>query len=183
MPALAAASALLLTLTACVPPADVVVPVEPSHAQPVFASDEEALAAAVEVFEEYAEVVGSISQDGGQDADRVSGLVTDDLYQLEIAGFEEIKQLGIRLIGSVKYFPLQLQQHWVDDTGVANVIVYFCADTTGYQVVQGDSEPYRPEAVPDAYLVEVVFVGASSGSPQLLVKEVGDWQSPIGCSV
>lgn len=170
-----------LLLPGCVPPADVVVPVETADAQPVFASDEEALAAAVEAFRSYSEATARVSQQGGEEPEIVKPFVTDELFQRELEAFDELRRLDIRLIGSVDYSPHTLQQQWIEDDGRAHVIAYFCADSTGYQVVKAGSQPYRPESVPEAYVVEVGFVSEVSGSSKLLVEEVGEWKSPDGC--
>lgn len=175
MPALAAASALLLTLTACVPPADVVVPVEPSHAQPVFASDEEALAAAVEVFEEYQEVVYNTDDLGVPDFDELSELVTDEWLEVERQGFENNAQSGLRLEGVATQTNRLLQQWWEDPPGVANVIVYFCEDQSSVRVVSESGQDVTPVSREDIVPIEVYFVGISTGSKTLRIAEVGPW--------
>ena len=70
--ALAAAGALALVLTGCVgSPAPTPSPT-PTEAAPIFASDEEALAAAVKAYELYTRSVASqVTDDGGVEPERV----------------------------------------------------------------------------------------------------------------
>lgn len=168
-------------LTGCVSPEPVVTPVETTGAQPIFASDEEALAAAVEAYEGYSTMIAEISNNGGEEADQISEFVSKDLLELELAGFAEFRELGIRLIGSVRYFSPKLQQHWQDENDQAHVIAYFCADASSYSVVKGTGEPYRPDSVPHSYVVEVRFGSHAPKSSRLVVEEVGEWSDPTGC--
>ena len=73
---LALASALVLT--GCTAPPPHTVAVSSPTATPVFASDEEALAAAVEAYEKYLAVSDQIAQEGGAGADSFADVVTDE---------------------------------------------------------------------------------------------------------
>ncbi len=78
--ALAAVGALALVLTGCVgSPAPTQSPT-PTEAAPIFASDEEALAAAVEAYEALSQQRRTkITDDGGAEPERIDPFVTDRL--------------------------------------------------------------------------------------------------------
>lgn len=182
MPALAAASALLLTLTACVPPADVVVPVEPSHAQPVFASDEEALAAAVEVYVEYERVTNEIGQAPTDDFDAMRGLTTEEWFEAEVESLTELFESGRRFSGSSVVKDSSLQQWWEDPIGVANVIVYLCVDITHARLLDSDGLDITPEDRVELVPLEVLLVSDESSSTKLVIAKVSPWVGSGLCS-
>ena len=88
-----------LSVSACAPPA----PAEPPKASPsstaLFASDEEALAAAEEAYREYQHVSDAIYIDGGADPERLLEIATQAKYEYEKSGYDKIRALGYHSTG------------------------------------------------------------------------------------
>src|SRR4051812_14875779 len=76
-----------LALAGCVPSEPPVTSPPTSDAQPVFASDEEALAAAEEAYGAYIAMVDEILRNGGDDGDRLAPLVSPELLAQQEEGF------------------------------------------------------------------------------------------------
>lgn len=141
-------AALLLTalvLTGCTTPTPMpTAPPEPSIV-PVFASDEEALAAAEEAYGRFLATSDEIIRDGGAHPERLAPLVSSALYERELAGFSVLTERGIRGTGSTT-FVLRLQSF---DT--SHVTVYACndysntdmVDESGASVLQADRETLK----------------------------------------
>lgn len=114
-----------LLLSGCVPdPAPT--PVEPKPSSvPVFASEEEALVAAVEAYEAYLAVSDQIAADGGANPERLESLVTPEWYEKELEGFEAIRQAGLFQRGATASRNAELQS--IEDDEVR---INVCVDTS-----------------------------------------------------
>lgn len=182
MPAATAAlSAILLVLTACVPAPDVVVPVEPTGAQPVFASDEEALAAAVAAFEEYQSVAYGLYLAGSPDFETLQGLVTDEWFQQEVRSAEEFESDGLTIDGGATTIESRLQQWWEEPAGVAHVVVYICEDISATRIIDARGKDVTPVDRDDTVPIEVVLVSSSLDLNSLLISEVRPWAASGFC--
>jgi len=134
----AGAAAIVLTLTGCIEPAPhVTAPPTPS-ATPVFASDEEALAAAEEAYAAYTVVEDQIARDGGSQPERLESLVTPEWYKHEAASFETFRVSGNRQLGSTSIRSTELQQVFPLPEGGASVVIYVCVDFSGTSFVDAD---------------------------------------------
>lgn len=169
-----------LVVTGCVPSEPVITPAETGATAPIFASDEEALAAAVAAFDGYNAANARIAADNWTEPNRVAEYTEDSWFEKLVVDFAKLREQEIRFLGSVTYSAPTLQQRW-EEGGLAHVAAYFCGDASGHLVTKGSSEPYRPESVKDTFLVEVFFVSDRVASPRLIVKEVGEWLDPTGC--
>lgn len=138
--AVLAAATLGAGLTACadttrIPPA----PNDTGAAEPLFASDEEALAAAVEAYEEYlivADAVLATPGEGGVDPSTVAmDSALEQLLEAEQRFLDQRLQLaGGRSIENM--VAQQLPQRLGDEIG----IFYVCEDVTGTDLLDGDGE-------------------------------------------
>ena len=118
----------VLLLAGCVPqPAEDPVEPAPSSA-PVFASEEEALAAAVAAYEEYLKVSDAIAADGGANPERLKDLVTEEWYEVEVEGFASISEAGISQVGMTHSRNAVLQTYTNESPGEVRINV--CADTS-----------------------------------------------------
>lgn len=136
-------AALLLTalvLTGCTTPTPMpTAPPEPSIA-PVFASDEEALAAAEEAYGRYVAAAQSVIHRGGQNPEAVEPYLSAELYERDRQSFEKFRENSWVGVGDAS-FTMLLQQY--DDHSVHT---YVCDDfsktdvhdTTGVSVVSPD---------------------------------------------
>ena len=99
--AVIAVGALVWTLTACSSPAPAASPTPTlsASAEPIFASDEEALAAAVAAYERYRSVSSEIASDGGAQPERISAVVSEQLADRYMEEFDALREGGLRTEG------------------------------------------------------------------------------------
>ncbi|WP_157981708.1 hypothetical protein [Protaetiibacter intestinalis] len=124
---------LLLTLVGCVPSDPPVTP-PPTSADPVFASDEEALAAAEEAYRAYISAVDDILASGGVDSGQLDGLVSPEVLAVQEEGFQQFRDLGWRATGSTILRNFTLQQF----DGESMLVLYVCSDVSDVDVVDAE---------------------------------------------
>ncbi|HEU4807654.1 MAG TPA: hypothetical protein VFT01_05275, partial [Homoserinimonas sp.] len=90
LPLAALSIAVAMLLSGCVPQDPEVVPPPEPSTEPVFASDEEALAAATDVYKAYLAMSDLIAQEGGREPERLEPYVSVDLLKEEEQAFESI---------------------------------------------------------------------------------------------
>jgi len=168
---LALASALLLA--GCTSDGPIVLPGPAPTTAPVFATDEDALAAAEVAYGEYLKVIDEILADGGKDGDRLLKVATEDVLRFEQTGFDRVLDSGHRSVGHTKFDSMVLQQYEpLAQEGEPMVVVYVCdnlsevdvVDATGKSVV----EPGRKSRIPfevsfDLTEESALIVSASEG--------------------
>lgn len=127
-------------------PAEPVASPTPSET-PLFASDEEALAAAEEAYTAYLEVSDALLADPSLDLDALQAVAVGDAVVTTQAGIEELRAAGLRAIGRRAISSLEMQSR-TD----ADVIVHACEDASGVDVrnaenvsvVSPDRNPLTP---------------------------------------
>lgn len=172
---------LVLALVGCTPTTVIPPAGPPSEEVPLFASDEEALAAATEAYEEFLAVSSQILQDGGRDPERLVPLVADGVYQTELEGFTEFQANGWRAIGESELVEADLQQHVSGGSSSTQVVMYACVGLAGTDVVSADSgesvvAPDRPETL----AFEVAFESTPQGS--LVIVDERLWSGAELCA-
>jgi hypothetical protein len=131
------AAALAVSLVACadtthIPPA----PTETEGAAPLFASDEEALAAAVEAYEAYASVVDEILARRGT-PDELSLFTGDQLVRTTMNDVDEFLNLGWTATAPREVLNPTLQSRVPEDESAELIIIYVCEDLAKVDVVDG----------------------------------------------
>jgi hypothetical protein len=122
-------------------------PPEPSSAgEPLFASDEEALAAATAAYEEYLAVVDGALSDPTQSVEFSALIDGDALAEVEHSRKEFVEQ-GYRLQGSRVVGGAELQQSFALE-GVTTVVVYFCEDVSGVTLLDRNGRSLTTEDRP-----------------------------------
>ncbi len=165
-----------LLLAGCVPSEPNVTPVPEPSATPIFASDEEALAAATDAYAKYLEVSDAIFANGGEGADALSEVLAGDQLQIENDGFVQVQTNGWHSIGSTKFDQVVLQQFDPTSNGASIVVAYLCEDISGTQVLNATGESVRAEGLRERSLYEVTF-DASPEASSLLVSDKDIWGS------
>lgn len=117
-----------LTLGGCATPTPMPT-VPPATAEPVFASDEEALAAAEEAYGAYMAAADAVINDGGAAPERIQPFVSEELFGQELGGYQILLENGWRGTGT-STFSLTLQRFDDDE-----VVVYACDDVSATDVV------------------------------------------------
>ena len=155
-------------------------PPEPSSAiEPLFASDEEALEAATEAYEQFLAVSGQILREGGQGPERLKPLVSDAVYESEAEGFALLEENGWRAVGESVLIGSELQQHTPGPPGIAEVIAYVCVSVENNDIVDtaGLSQVATDRATEVSF--EIVFTSMPSGS--LTIDRKTTWADSAAC--
>lgn len=152
------AALLALALVGCATPAVIPPAGPPSDEQPLFASDEEALSAATEAYEEFLAVSSQILQEGGEQPERITPYLSGQVLDDELEGYADFMESGYRLIGQSEITNAILQQ-WISDGNNAEVIAYFCVSLAGTDVLDSEGSSVVNEDRPSESTFEVVFTG------------------------
>ncbi|WP_308797026.1 hypothetical protein [Agromyces silvae] len=149
-------------------------PAAPTEVQPVFASDEEALDAAVSTYERYLVLEAEIVAAGGAGAERVLEVATDT-YGLDLlAGFREMRQTGERLIAPASLTASRLVEI---DSHRTRLSVAMCLDIRGTPAE--DLRTAAPADAEDLVAVEVAF--RSANAARILLDGSKPWSGGPVC--
>ncbi|MBX3116506.1 MAG: hypothetical protein KF808_04070, partial [Cryobacterium sp.] len=150
----------MLLLAGCVPPDPIITPEPGPGATPVFASDEEALAAATDAYSKYLKVSNTIRADGGKDPARISEFVSADQLPDELDGFKTLAEKGYSTVGDITADTIRLQQYTDGPERQARVVIYVCLDATNVRVVDAAGKTVNLPQQPTRQLFEISMESA-----------------------
>lgn len=181
MAAVAGAGLLLFAAAGCATAPEPVQTSTVPTAAPVFASDEEALAAATEAYANYVAVADQIVREGGADPSRISEFVSDDLAKSEISSFDSLADRSLRGVGESSYSNFSLQKVSDESSGEDVVMAYVCSDLSGTDVLNetGESVVSPDRQVRKPY--QVTFDVSQNDSQKLVVSSVTVWDGSGVC--
>lgn len=153
-------------------------PSAPSSPEPIFASDEEALAAAEAVYGQFLIASAQATGSGGTDVDALEGVATGEAYQAQLDSAANYAKDNIHSTGQRTFTTHSLQSHSGDPDRGAIVTFYVCDDLRALDVVDASGvsvvAPDRIEDVP--YLVVV-----EGRADSLKVSEKDLWERENFC--
>ena len=144
-----AALALRLVLTGCggsEPP----VPTPTPAPTAAFASEEEALAAAVEAYGRFTSVSDEIGQAGGIGSERLLAVAAGDFMVGTVDGYRDWNEKGWRQIGSKTFHDVSIQSIFSN-----GVVVYLCEDISNVDVVDSAGASVVSATRVDTYFFQV----------------------------
>ncbi|WP_188743891.1 hypothetical protein [Agromyces bauzanensis] len=142
--AITAAGVLTLVLSGCVgAPANTPSPSPSVSAEPVFASDEEALAAAEAAYRSFEEVSALIASESGNDAERIEAVATPTYTVQLLDEFAQYRALGIRAEGQTALDSFSLVQQQTTAAG-SEVVIYVCRDVGDVRVRDASGADVTP---------------------------------------
>jgi hypothetical protein len=151
-PSLAVFAVTLLGLTACLGSDPTLVPDPEPTTTPVFANDEEALAAAEEAYAAYIAVSDQILIDGGINPERLLEVATQEVYDTQLEGYEMLAANSWRSTGGTMVDSVQIQ--YFDS---ATVAVYACVDVSKVDVLNRDGNSVVAADRPARSAFEIFF--------------------------
>lgn len=169
----------LLVLTGCVQ--DAVIPTLPPTptSPPIFASEEEALAAAEDAYAAYGEVSDLIAAEGGSDPERIAPFVTEDQLQNEMDAAAYYGDQQLHAEGRAATTKVELQQ--VSElNGFVEIAIYVCIDVSSVRILDASGNDVTPVDREPIAALEVVLVGDASDS--LLIASSDVWPDSSFCS-
>jgi hypothetical protein len=134
-------------------------PKPPTEVQPVFASDDEAVAAAVATYERYLVLNAEIDADGGADAERVLEVATKS-YGLElVAEYRSMRHAGGSITGAATLVTSRLIEIDRDRT---RLTIAMCVDLGEMRIFNAAGEDVTPPRDEGRTSFEVAFRSANS---------------------
>lgn len=113
-------------------------------ATPLFASDEEALAAATAAYEEYLAASATAAKTDPFDAAALEQVTTETFLDRELKALEEITSQGLRIEGLATLSETVLQQRYIDEAHREVVVMYGCLDASGTKLVDTNGVDRTP---------------------------------------
>ncbi|HRP99563.1 MAG TPA: hypothetical protein PK781_03780, partial [Terrimesophilobacter sp.] len=146
-----------------------------------FASDEEALAAAVEVYEEYLAAIQQRSNSGVEDLSVLSEFVTEEQLARERAAVQDSLRNGTITKGEVTFERVAVQQRWVRDRGVESLITYLCLDVSNVVVLNSEGVDVTPLDRPNRVALEVEFLISGASPVEIKIARSEVWPDQSYC--
>jgi hypothetical protein len=181
MMAVACTGVLLLSVTGCASAPKPAPTSSSPTAAPVFASDEEALAAATEAYANYLSTYDTSWADGDGSMDDFLELSIGDAHETDQQSFDEWQAKEWHPTGTTNFDSMTLQTLARTETGSWQIQTYVCLDATGGDVVDVNgvsvARPDRPMRLP----LEVWFVTTSPTTTELKISESKVWSGKNFC--
>lgn len=120
-----------------------------------FATEEEALAAAVEVYDRLTVLGDEIARAGGVGAERLEEVATGEFLRSSVEGFNKYPERGVHQIGFTTYRDPALQQYGPGPEGA--VVIYICEDVSNLVIVDSDGASVVSPDRPDTFYMQATF--------------------------
>jgi len=161
-------------------------PSEPSpsptaSAEPVFASEQEALAAATEVYEGYTKVGDQIAADGGTEVNRLAPFVTDAQLQQEDSSYGALRDRSLVGVGAASFDSVRLQDFRPDLAANDTLNVYLCSDITRLRLFDASGADVTPPDRTDRLPLLVSFLLTEQDERPLLIDGSDTWSGDNFC--
>ncbi|MBM7829405.1 hypothetical protein JOE59_000110 [Agromyces cerinus] len=180
--ALAAAGAVALLLSGCAGGVPTASP-SPSAdaAEPIFASDEEALAAAESGYSSHLALVDQVTASGGVDVSRLREVATSSYAENLTDSLGRLQESGTHTAGDTRFDSVGLIERF-ETEGVATVSVYLCLDVTDVRVVDAGGQDVTPPDRRNRAPIQVELESGSAAEPtQLVVSGAQSWAGDDFC--
>lgn len=125
--------------------------------QPLFASEEEALAAAQAAYTQYLALSDQIARDGGVNPERLEGLVTNNQLKLDLDAFQAMASAGNRSSGFSSF-----DSFHVSSVDIGNFATYLCVDVSNSQLIDANGADVTPPSRASRWPLMVSFTFDSS---------------------
>ena len=177
-PAVAAGAIVAFLLCGCTTPDPAPVPSSAAPtAAPVFASDEEALAAGKNSYAEFQRISDAILADGGEDPERLLSVATRGVYEHELSGFNQIAADGNHGSGSSKFDSVSLQSANLMG-GPQSLVLYLCEDIGGTDIRNSSEKSVVRADRVERWPLQITFDYLDG---KLLLSDESDWTGDNFC--
>lgn len=175
-----AALALVALLAGCAPATPRITPQPVPSATPLFASDEEALAAAVAAYSAYVKMSDTILAEGGANAERLIPFVASSALAHELAFFSSFSATHSSATGLTKLSQAALQQLAYVGNEV-NVTFYICSDISSLRILDANRNDITPLTRINRQVLEVELESAQVDMAKLVVVRSDPWSNTLRC--
>ena len=146
---------------------------------PVFASDEEALAAATEAYSAYLKVSDAVGSEGGSNPERYDGVASGPALANASKSAGQFRDMGAHSVGVTSFEVADLQSWGYDRERGTFVTLYLCDDVSQVDVFDSNGasivSPDRPDRTP----FEVSLTALVDSELQLASKDA--WKGGNFC--
>lgn len=148
-------------------------------AAPVFASDEEALAAAEKAYAAYLAVDNAVAQSGGKGDSAYSKVAVGDALQSALTNAKQFRDAGAHITGEASFSTKELQSAEYSSPDGVSVSFYICDDLSDVQLIgEAGESPSENEIHPHApFLVHVIAVPGAG----LRISNIDLWNGEDYC--
>lgn len=150
-----------------------------SEAAPIFASDEEALAAAEAAYERYLSVSSAVSTEGGKDPSRIREVVTEEYATELVREFESMHANSLRIEGTNTLDTTSLVER-SESAATAFVSIYGCVGVGSTRVIDGSGQDVTPVDRDDRVPV-VISLETRAADGVTLVAGTEPWSGDDFC--
>ncbi|TFD23269.1 hypothetical protein [Cryobacterium sp. TMS1-13-1] len=153
---------------------------EPTATPPVFASDEEALAAAEATYSAYLSA-GDVAGEIGSDSwNKYLAMTTGTERDGEVSSQTRLEERGRSITGSTTFDSMTVQTSSALDDGTWEVRTYVCFDITNSSMIEADGQQVA-DTGPQRWPMVVRFVTPQKDSQQLQISESTVWSGSNFC--
>ncbi|SEO20197.1 hypothetical protein SAMN05216281_1661 [Cryobacterium luteum] len=184
---------ILATLSGCSAtpaptPSDTTTPVTeataaPTETPPVFASNEEALAAATAAYAEYEALSDSITAEGGTRGDRIASAASSAYLPKLLDGFEGFAKKGLVSRGASTYDTPSLIRSSIEPHGGVVIELYLCSDISAVRLFDAAGVDVTPTQRTDRIPLQVGFISSAAEPSLLLVDKEDVWSGKNFCQL
>lgn len=153
----------------------------PPTAEPVFKSEEEALAAAKDAYAAYQAMSTKITAQGGRNPTRIRSYATTDYYPELLGGFESFQARKLVSQGESRFDTVSLTRMQEEPEGRTVVDVYLCSDVSAVRLVDPSGADVTPADRPNRIPLQVGFVATQSEPSKLLIYREDVWLGKSFC--
>lgn len=177
LPGAVIASIVLLGLVGCSPtPPPIALPPSPTSS-PLFATEEEALAAAEEVYGAYLRTIDAIGQGGWLDTSNLEAVATGELLEEDLRGASSSASQGLVQVGSASFSVKGVQDY--SFSSPMRISIYACVYISGVDIRDEQGASVVAEDRPDVVPLQIVIIEVDEGT--LKVAESERWSGADFC--
>jgi hypothetical protein len=171
-----AAAVVALILSGCAPTPPVSTAAPTPTSTPIFANDEEALAAATKAYAAYVKVSDEIFMAGGADSGRLAAVAVGEQLKTNLKGFAEASAKHYVSTGGTKFDRISLQSFSRSViTGEPIVVLYLCEDISAVDVRELEGKSVVSADRPNRIGYQASFDYSAESPNHLLLSNKEPW--------
>lgn len=179
---LALTLAVALLASGCTTETPVPTPTAATTAPPIFASEDEALAAAEEIYARYSIASNLVLQEkGDKGPESLARYLHQELLEDVVDEFRQYRKDGIYSKGDIRYDSMRLQSYSDDGVHEAEIVVYLCIDVSKAFLYDEHGKNVTPPGRPDRVPVVLEFQTVDRTQDLLITSSEG-WTGDNFCA-
>jgi hypothetical protein len=175
------ASAAALLLSGCAPTAHIAGPAPQSISTPIFANEDEALAAATKAYAAYVKVSDEITADGGVHSERIAPYVTRSQLIRDKKVFENYKSKGYISEGTSKFHSVVLQAYSDGGQSALNLVVYLCLDLSHIRLMDSSGSDITPQGLETPSPMQITLARGANSEHTVVIERSESWSGDDFC--